>query len=195
MIFVPPVASADEERAPRAYVITSGDGEYYFKMSPDPQAPLDRGHGELFEVKSSGPDILLWKTEGWYSFHTYISRDGEYLVRVGNWPRGIGPSNRDLAVAFYARGKLTKSYSTQDVIKNPSAITASISHYNFLSSITGFKEPKSYDAPDKYHFVLTSVDQIEYTFDATTGAIVSEKKGEAGDAHLTNGSSGEKTAN
>src|SRR5262245_1814477 len=115
-------AQADEEVAPAPYVSSSIEGRYYFKMIPDHQAHFDteKGLGYAYRVTDGQADELLWSTTRWFSFHTYLSGDGTYLVRLGTWPRGHTPSAKHLAIAFYKEGKQITSYSTEQIIKDTS---------------------------------------------------------------------------
>lgn len=161
---------ADEEVAPYPYVTASEDGRCYFKMIPavDAEGRSDRekGSGAAFRVGAGGQDEELWRVEGWYAFKTELSRDGRYLVRIGNWPRGRMPSDDHLAIAFYDRGVLLKSYSTKDLIRSPEAVRPTVSHYHF-------GRPLGFEPPPDERFRLQTVDGLLYTFDVTTGAIVS----------------------
>lgn len=114
---------------------------------------------------------MLWTTTDWYAFKVYLSADGQYLVRLGNLPRGRRPAADHLAVAFYKNGQLLKSYSTLDLIKDVSAVRASVSHYAFYTGAPVFTSTYAGGA-----FTLTSVDKMTYTFDITTGDIVPQPK-------------------
>ena len=147
----------DQEIAPYTYTIYSSNQEYCFKMESD-------SSGVAYQIKNTRCKYEIWKTHGWYSFQTFITNDGSYLIRLGNWPRGDSPSVKDLAIAFYEKGKLIKSYSTRDLIKNDSLVVVSISHYRFMKdeqNLTG------------YYFYLTTIDEILYKFDVRTGEILS----------------------
>ncbi len=161
---------ADEEASQYAYVKSSSGGRYYFKMIPEVPYNRTKGKGILYAVSGDQSDKVLWRVNGWYAFDTYISHDGRYLVRLGNWPRGRKPSHKHLGIAFYDKGTLIKKYSTKDLIKNPSAIMISISHYQFLAKVLGFEPIYS------YRFKIRTVDKIEYIFDVTKGTIISQKK-------------------
>ncbi len=160
---------ADEELTPYPYVTASAGGRYYFKMIPTKGYGY-KGKGILYSVSSKGSDKIKWKINGWYAFRVYISYDGTYLIRFGNWPRGRGPSHKHLGIAFYKNAKLIKIYSTKDLIKDSSAIEQSISHYKYLDKVLGFESIYS------HRFKLRTTDKIEYTFDVTNGKIVSQKK-------------------
>lgn len=168
---LPSVCMSDEEALPYAYVQNSYWGKYYFKMLPgDKSFDYDnKGSGALYKVNAEGPDKLLWTTNRWYAFQVYISSDGMYLVRLGNWPRGHEPSKSHLAIAFYKKGKLIKSYSTLDLIKDLSVIRPTVSHYSYYKKVNGFVGEIS------YRFSLVTVDDIEYIFDVSNGEIVSQK--------------------
>jgi len=165
-------AGADEEVAPFPYVSVSAGGRIYFKMVPDPAAPFDleRGSGAAYEVRGTEGDVVLWTTSGWYAFTTFLSGDGTHLVRLGNWPRGHAPADSHLAIAFYERDKLLKSYSTKDLILDATRIRPSASHYSFYVGQPGFVEPYG------PAFRLVTVDGVEYEFDARSGAIQTTRK-------------------
>ena len=160
---------ADQESWPEPHVITSINYKYYFKMYPDSIDSYDdnKGYGIAFKRTHQLEDSLLWKVSGWYAFSVFISNDGNYLVRLGNWPDK--PRLKiDLAIAFYNRGELIKSYSTSDIIKDSTKIRYSVSHYSYYNR---------YEFDAWYNkFKLVSVDDIIYTFDIKTGKIISQEK-------------------
>lgn len=171
LLILPSVGISDEEALPYAYVKTDYWGKYYFKMMPDDKSfdYDNKGSGALYKVNAEGPDKVLWITNGWYAFEVYVSSDGIYLVRLGNWPRGYEPSKNQLAIAFYNNGNLIKSYSTLDLIKDLSAVKPSISHYFYYKKVFGFVGGIS------HRFSLITVDNIEYIFDVSNGEIVSQE--------------------
>jgi len=147
----------DEEIAPYTYTIYSSNKDYSFKMNSD-------SSGIAYQIRNTRYKKEMWKTNGWYSFQTFITDDGKYLIRLGNWPRGESPSEKDLAIAFYNKGKLIKSYSTRELIKNDSLVVVTVSHYMFMKD-----EPSLTD----YYFQLKTIDEIVYEFDVRTGEILS----------------------
>lgn len=161
-------AQADDEASQVAYVKAARYGRCYFKMTPDPKARYDRkrGWGYAYEVTDKGPDKLLWKTSGWFASRVALSSWGRYLVRLGNWPRGRTPSAKHLGIAFYDRGKLLKRYSTKDLLKDPTKLQPSISHYRFLQSVVGFS-PRA-----RWHFSIVTIDGKRWTFDVRSGAVI-----------------------
>ncbi|HAL44875.1 MAG: hypothetical protein A2Y12_00290 [Planctomycetes bacterium GWF2_42_9] len=160
-------AFADEEMAQYSYATASSEGRYFFIMKSDPNNNwvTEKGSG-IYEVKNDGTFKEIWRTEGWYSFKTFLSSDGLCLVRLGNWPRGRAPSNKHLAIAFYKEGRLIKSYSTSDLIKDLSKVHPSVSHYQYLDN--SYK-PVLEDYSTKFHIV--TIDGLLYEFDITTGKI------------------------
>lgn len=163
--------SADDEQSTYPYVAASYGGRYYFKMIPGKKAYYehDEGTGIMCTLTREGEEQELWRVGGWYAFRTFPSYDGECLARLGNWPRGKGPSKGHLAVAFYKKGALVKQYGTADLIKNAAKVQHSVSHYEFLHSLPGFS---GYD----YDFSLITVDRVLYRFNVCTGEIVSWKQ-------------------
>jgi hypothetical protein len=168
----------DLEMAPTPYVVTSRFGWSFFKMSPDPSDPMDRDKGIGFAYKAAvgQADELLWQTSGWYAFTVFLDDSGKYLVRLGNSPRGDKPSAADLAVAFYESGKLVKSYSTADLVKDASKVLASVSHYAWLGEPAPDFSAQPTMLAENLEFRLRTTDGIEYVFDARTGAVISAEK-------------------
>jgi hypothetical protein len=162
------VSWSDSEVPPYPYVTVAEYGRYYFKMIPDTQHDREKGSGICFEVTADELDKIIWKTKGWYSFETFLSHDGKYLIRMGNWPRGNELSDDHLAVSFYKKGQLLKSYSTKDLVKNPTKIDRSVSHYFW-------KKDRPILNTNEYRFKIITVDNIEYIFDIVSGKIISQE--------------------
>lgn len=160
-------AVADDEALPVPYVTASPNGHFYFKMIPEDFLDREKGHGICYQVLADEEDQIYWRTNDWYSSRVYLTHDGQYLVRFGNWPRGHELSENHVGIAFYHRGKLIKSYSTKDLVKDPQSLRTSKSHYYWHKG-----------SPDidiyRYQFKLTTIDNIEYLFSIKTGAIILE---------------------
>lgn len=147
-------------------------------MTPAKAKPWDttQAHGIAYEITASGKLKELWRTSGWYSFQVFLSHDGRHLVRMGPWSVGSEPAHDDLAVAFYQDGKLLKSYSTAELVKDHSKVQRSVSHYTWLAD----SDSRAADATlhelklgwDNV-FTLSTIDGINYRFNATTGGIES----------------------
>ena len=164
------VAFSDEEVAPYSYIAVSQSGRHYFKMFPGSINGKENGlgHGCVYQVEDD-KDTLLWTVDGWYAFRAFLSKDADFLVRIGNWPRGHKPAEKDLGIAFYKKGVLIKSYSTKDLIKDESKVNPSKSHYQFYKGDLGF------DKKDGKIFEITTVDDIEYRFNVETGSVIEKK--------------------
>lgn len=160
-------AQADEERTPTAHVTAADYGRYFFAMIPDPSGQFDhaKGSGICYEVRQDGSFVERWRTAGWYAFSVYLSFNGRHLVRIGNWPRGHAPSKDHLAIAFYDGGKQLATYSTLDVIRDPSRVQPSVSHYSFRKRVIGFDTTGT-------RFAIEMIDGVTWTFDVTTGRVV-----------------------
>ncbi len=170
----PPVP--DSPAMPLPYVVSSEHfGTFMFRMTPKDYATEgSEPYGQAFRVgRTAAEDELLWEVRGWYAFSTFLSMDGRYLVRLGNWPSGHEPEEADLAVAFYEDGRLLAEHSTLDVIRDVSKVQPSVSHYGFLDA-----EERPGLVPLSRHdyktsgFTLTSVDRVRWTFDIRTGEVV-----------------------
>lgn len=125
------------------------------------------GNGYAYKVTNSLIDSLMWETDNWYAYNVYLSNDGHYLMNPGPWP--VSPiDSTDLALTFYKDGKQLKSYYTLDLIKDTSKVVYSASHYKYCCW------SKFYPYRDEYKVI--TMDKLIYTFDITTGEIISIKK-------------------
>jgi archaellum component FlaF (FlaF/FlaG flagellin family) len=91
---------------------------------------------------------------------------------MGRWPRGRELADEHLAVAFYNGGQLIKKYSTLDLVKDGSAIKRTTSHYFWLAGTPQLELAPEFGSEDI--FTLITLDNIQYTFDITTGEIISQ---------------------
>lgn len=181
-------ALADSPAMPTPRVTVSRNAEFIFKQVParwNNEGVVTNEHvGIAYQLETDGTFRRLWRVEGWYAFQTFLSNDGHYLVRMGNWSGGQNPSREDLAVAFYDKGKLLAEYSTADLVKDHSKVSRSVSHYTWLAhDVQIFRPNYENEKPEplpelgwdnKFH--LKTCDGISYAFDATTGKIISAKR-------------------
>ena len=171
--FICAVAHADSPRWPVPLVFTSDPGSnVVFAMNPPLYGPDHMLTRQAFGIASrlgtDGKYAEIYRTEGWYSFEVFVSRDGRYLIEMGPWNGGNRPEKTHLAVAFHKDGKLLKSYSTAELIKNPDKVMVSVSHYMWRAHAPQLS--------DDNVFTLHTIDNLTYKFDVTTGIIKSTKK-------------------
>lgn len=160
---------ADSPAAPTPKFTASEDGRFAFVLTPGVDDWRgDKSRGIAYELTSTGELHEIWRTDGWYSFQTFLAADGHHLVRMGPWNEGESPKPDDLAVAFYRDGKLLKSHSTASLVRDHSRVVRSVSHYQWLAEYPVVPR-LGWDGD----FRLTTIDGIEYRFDITTGAIKS----------------------
>lgn len=166
---------ADSPAIPTPMITASEDGRYAFILTPGPEDWRgDKSSGIAYEVTHSGELREIWRTQGWYSFQTFLAADGRHLVRMGPWNEGDKPSESDIAVAFYRDGKLLKSYSTAALVRDRSRVITSVSHYRWLAEYPA--TPRLGWSGD---FFLTAIDGMEYRFDVTSGEIKSAEAEES----------------
>jgi len=139
--------------------------------------------GVAYRIDENGKQQELYRVEGWYSFEIYLSDDGTYLVQMGPWSSGSEPENDDLAVAFFKNGKMLKSYSTVDLVKDPTKVVPTTGHYFWQApsplddSIDPVEAMKLLSRLDyEKRFNISTIDGWTYIFDATTGAILERRK-------------------
>ena len=167
-------AKSDKEAPAKPFIITQDNlfETFYFKMIPE-KSHYENGKlivekeawGKAFRLNDDGSDTELWSVYGWYSHQIFLAGESaNNLVRIGNWSRGSEPEPDDLAIAFYQDGKLVKSYSTNDLIKDKTKVDVSVSHYRWLDShkMSWFKD----------HFTVKTLEGFTYKFNISSGEIV-----------------------
>ena len=162
--FFSTIIFADTLVKSRPFVISSGYSPYFVKMVPSNSA---RGYAAAFKLLDDGNSQQLWTVDG-YSFEAYLSKDGQHFIRIGPWASGRKPSNKDVAVEFFSKGELLKSYSTKNLVKDASKVRPTSGHY-FWRAKDG---NHTFLSANTFH--LKTVDGISYTFDVTTGKIISK---------------------
>ncbi len=179
---------ADSPAEPKPLVFaSSGGGSAFFTMLP---AEYDADYKQIKEafgiaylLMADGTFKELYRTKGWYSFQVFVSEDGRYLVQMGPWNVGDAPTREDLAVAFFKNGKEIKRYSTAELVKDPSKVIVSTSHYmwrapDFRKEYKGGEALALLPRMNDYHneFVLSTIDGWTYYFDIQTGEIRKSEK-------------------
>lgn len=168
---------ADSPSRPVPLVFVNRYGsDVMFSMIPpqyDASYKLTReAFGIASRLNEDGKFVEMYRTSGWYSFEVFVSRDGKYLVQMGPWNVGDSPQKDHLAVAFHKNGKLLKSYSTARLVKDPTKVVVTVSHYMWQAPQHALSPSLDYDNT----FKLRTIDGWTYEFDATTGEINSETK-------------------
>src|SRR5262245_56576357 len=153
--------------SPFPYVTTSASGRFYFKMA---QGRDVYGFGTAYAVTaSSSSDAELWSVSGWYSFSTFLSNDGRYLVSL--FPRTSSPPTEhsepaDTFVAFYDNGKLLAQHSIAQLIQDPDAIVRDPERQFVQASPL----PQLDDL--EFTFRFTTGEGVEYTFNIRDGSVL-----------------------
>ena len=171
------IGFADSPAAPTAWMGTSQNGSYLFKMVPEEVKLEDnrevgiqrQAFGVAYSLSEKGELNELWRTEGWYAFEGRISDDGKYFVRFGPWADDL-KGHTDLAIAFYDQGKLVKEYQVRHLIKDAKALDYSTSHYRWRP--VKQTDPTGFLPGDPRHFHLVMADKTTYVFEIPTGDIV-----------------------
>lgn len=158
---------ADTLRKSQPFVISSGYSPYFVKMLP---SAFGRGYAVAFKLLDDESSEELWRVEG-YSPEAYLSKDGQYFIRIGPWAKGREPSKEDVAVQFFRNGGLLKSYSTKDLVKDVSKVRPTSGHYFWRAKDVNYSFLAFND------FNLKTVDGISYIFDVRTGEIIETEFG------------------
>lgn len=152
--------------AESAHATASTEGRYVFVMVPEGEdAKAKPAHGTLYEVTASGALQQRWTTSGWYASDLIVANDGEHVVALNAWPEGEEPDNT-VGVAFYRSGKLVKSYSIRELVKDKKAVRGSLRHYRWLAEHAS-QQPRL----EEKSFRLITIDGMLYNFDLASGAI------------------------
>ncbi len=162
-------AGADEEASNIPYVVAGTYGRCYAKSVPDDYYG-ERGFTRVYRVERERDELA--DSYPWFSPRLFLqcnmSRNGDIgasLVRFGPWPRGHRANVDQLAFAFYFKGELLKRYSTLDVAGNPDNVEWSVSHYQVIRRVMGYRWIDSND----YAFEVETVDGRVLTLDPLTG--------------------------
>lgn len=162
---------ADDEAANRPVVRSSEYGSVYAKSVPG-ESYGQRGKTRVFGVHADR-DTLICEYD-WYANEIYIGGAGETtLIRFGPWQRGHEPQEDHLALGLYRNGKAVREYSTAEMERLGTGVSASVSHYTIFERRLGFRWLKG----NSYVYEIEGVSGKVFTFDLETGAIM-DKKGE-----------------
>jgi hypothetical protein len=108
-------------------------------------------------------------------FNVRISDDGMYFVHFPiTWRKDGVPSEHqsEVALEFYAEGKLIKRYKVSNLVKDKDKLKFSVSMITWNDWVA-----LPHLNADNNTLTLTTIDEITYTFDITTGDIIKIKQG------------------
>jgi hypothetical protein len=167
-------AFADSPVPPISYKRVSPGGGYVFVMMGDPRFdswgndPVARQLRQTYSAsglyRNDGSTEPLW-TVDWYAHKVDVASDGVHLVRHGPWAMATS----DEAVSFFANGQLVRSYIVNWLVDDKSKLSRSVSqHFTW--------ELSSQLDDARLEYSLQTVDGNTFTFDVSTGQIVSENR-------------------
>ena len=167
----PAVARGDSMDRPHSYVKESPDGKYLFVMLAPSDNALDWGAEFQTIFPASGMylnDVSrtpLW-TVDWYASSVVVFSDGVHVIRYGWWPENL--SNE--AITFFANGKMLRSYQISDLVDTSLFLDRTVSHFRWERA-----DDTEFDETD-HTFSVATISDEKYTFDYTTGEIVSARR-------------------
>jgi hypothetical protein len=176
LMFANQLALADSVKLPYSYVKPTPDGKHLFVMisprSPedDASAWIESTGQEIRRIRNAFKQSGLYLNDGsatpiwtvnWYAYDVAPLSDGVHLVRPGPW----ASSSDSEAVAFFANGKLVRSYTVGDLVAVPALMPHSVSHFTWRSEEHLNDQYKTYTIKTKHG--------ERYTIDVTTGQILS----------------------
>jgi hypothetical protein len=154
---------------PFAYVTSTKPGVYFFKMVPAKK--ITDCQGFTYRVKNDGTLEEVWQTRGWYSFTTYLTPNGETLIRIDEGCRENFVQSNPI-ITFYRQGKEIYRYTIVDLGLRYDDVKfeeQGVTLYTFIEKISGFLSDKC----DMFEVVLINKNQV--VFNVQTGKIIKFK--------------------
>jgi hypothetical protein len=146
--------------------------------APEDVWNTDAGEGICYEVLPNETDRILWRTSGWYSYEVFLSRDGKFLSRLGGLCPECKSLDHYLAISFYKDGKFMRRYSTNQLVRDALAGKRAFGFSRWPIESIKFESSLN-------EIYLTTIDNVYYVFDISTGGIkkVKDNKKEDGLHH------------
>jgi|GEM_PF-3224971 hypothetical protein len=116
--------------------------------------------------RNDGSGVPLW-TVNWYASNVYIASDGVHLIRMG----GPAENMRSEAVAYYANGKLLKTFVVDDFVDFSRFLPKSLKSDQGLNWL----ESEKLEEPTRSHILRTN-DGNRFVIDYQTGQITSSSR-------------------
>ena len=169
VLFLPAIAYGDSEIEPSSYVRESPNGKYLFVMlAPD----YVHERNELRNIFPASGMYLndvsrtpLW-TVDWYADSVIVFSDGVHIARWEPWAGSLS----DEALAFFENGKELRSYRISDLADTTLASIRTVSHFYW-------NRGDSAEIHENDHtFSLITMSDERYTFDYTTGDMISARR-------------------
>jgi len=165
LAIVIPTAKADSPATPFAFVTAAPEGRFFLSMAPplskepDWHIILRKPYAALFEPQDDGSFKEIWRIDNFYSFRVFLTWDGRHMVALGPWNSGNKTNSKDIALSFFTDGKLSRIYSTADLLDDPHAVKASTSHYQWRD-----ETDRSYPRLHAYLFEIKTVEGYVCSF-------------------------------
>ena len=157
-------AAADDWMAPGPFDILSEDGSMVFRFDADSSSSLSTAA----VYQNTDPPTLLYEVNNlraWaYENDFFFSRDFKHFAYMPL-------PDFEIAIEFFSEGNITKTYYIEDLVNNNKKIQYSTSSAWWKSNGAQVK-----NNDDKLE--VTTVDNLTYIFDITTGEIL-ETHGES----------------
>jgi hypothetical protein len=155
LLLAPSSTLADEPR--RRPSFSSGNGQFELKILGSEWD--SNGSWSLVE-KATG--AVRYRLTGELSSRTVlVSDDGRNLVAVDDFSESLAEKDLDV-LSFYRDGKLIRKYRLGQLLRDPSNVSASTSHFQWF-----FENPPL--SIQKGRVRLRTFELIRYEFDAVTG--------------------------
>lgn len=182
---LPSLSFADEPNLVRDFSQASPNGEFLFVLLANDtidsynqagsvlhNESLRQSYSQSGLYRNDGSNTPLW-TVDWNANEVIVSSDGHSLVRWGPFP--VAGRFDEVALEFYRDGRLLRSYRVEDLVREPSSLPETVSHYLWLKT-------SNYDDTIGQLSLETETGE-QYRFDLQSGAIV-EASGRFADMDL-----------
>ena len=130
---------ADSDASPRDYSAPTADGRHILVvLAPDDAFPerneeLRRKYARSGLYRAGERGALVWELPS-YSPWIRVANDGRFAVMWAQWPSS---SPRDATeydrpvIRFLDRGKVIREYATRQLVKDPTRLPHSVSHFRW----------------------------------------------------------------
>lgn len=189
---LPDIARSDTPLSgPYARVVASNSGTSFVLCIPpaieathEKAVKVTAGVTIGYRVSTAGAFSEEWRTEKIGALgRACLSNDGLWLVIVNEMPAGAATSKEHIAVSFFRKGELLKSYSTKELVGDSSKVRRTASHYQWLwderstrnNGVGGGRIQACFVAESDTFYLTTCIGET-FKFDMKSGSILARSR-------------------
>jgi hypothetical protein len=153
---------ADEQRIQTIFESKNGEYSVQYKKS------------KWILTDKSGSVKYKFQDQGFTSMTIFVSNNGKNIVVIDDNMEEKKIGNRN-AIWIFNSGKLSRSYKINELLNDTCNVSLSVWHIDWCLGDFGFNDNQS-------HFLISTYEMTDYTFDLRTGKIISREKPEGFDS-------------